>query len=146
MKYLLALLMLAMIIEAGEPAGPESLVENYLQKDYCGEFLQQNNWLRDYVINPFMIPAWDKISVINGYKIQDNQFKENKCSVTVEYHIIGQMIQDSTGLKFISAPDTVTIDFVTKKTKFGWQILHPGSYPHVGLEALNKKYPAVKIQ
>lgn len=144
MKQFLGLLIVFAGIWAGEHAGPELLLETYLQKDYHGEFLRQNDWLTDHVLNAFMIPAWDNFIVIKKYEIQSVQIHDNTSFITVMYQQLGIVDQDSSGFKFTPVPDTVLTKFALRRNDGCWLIEKHINNPHVGLKAAKKLVPGLK--
>ena len=92
----------------------KALVEEYLKRDFNGDFLKQNKWMDQAILCPGHAPGPDTSTVINKYEIV--KFSEEQ--VVIKYKVVGLI--DSEKFESKTQEESVTVKI--KKTPFGYKI------------------------
>lgn len=113
---------------------PNLLISEYLERDFKGEFLKQNEWFNTAMLRPLTVPAWDKATLIEKYDVDTVIINNNSASIKVTYYKIADILQNKNGPYLSFSKNIESKIFNLQLTTYGWRICPPSINPHVSYE------------
>ncbi|HEY9899862.1 MAG TPA: hypothetical protein V6D00_11820 [Pantanalinema sp.] len=109
---------------------PHKLMQEYLRRDFRGDFTSANAWFDSAIMCPGHVPGWDAATIVASYSIRDSRIDRDTAHLTVDYLQLGTTWSDG-GVKI--DPGKRTIRFKLEKTPFGWRLENHFNNWHISL-------------
>jgi hypothetical protein len=111
----------------------ETLLQEYLKRDFQGQFTSWSDWHASALLCPGHEPGWDSSTIVASYSIGVPRQSRETYSVPVTYQKLGAAWSDGG---FEEGVERETVAFVLMRTPFGWRIVEPQQNPHQSPKAL----------
>jgi hypothetical protein len=116
-------------------AKPQAVMDRYLSLDADAARLSESNWpaIQPIVTWPKPLP-WDKIVVIETYKVEKFTTGSTRAQAKVTYRVIGEL-----STTFVAGKKTETVVYFLNKVGHDWKVDGPTLKPHVSFEVMKSR-------